>query len=278
VNKIFLSINRNETSSYGKMLSGTLSRAGFAFTESHDPDVDLDSAACSVHLIGKSYEQTVNDLSASAYHFKIARQKAEKDKGFKTFIWLPETLDLSDADERQLEFISYLEHALLDSMVLSKVPSAIQFVEDIKLVLEERPVKKYDTRPAEIFLIYNQRDEKEAERILILLSGILKVEKVCIRQNSGLDHEEFSAQQMQVSRMTVIYHKSAEDWAYPFTQQIWKKSGGASSTSPMLYISEPDSGSSNKPFIAPQVSSFVIPHQLIPLEIKVQFDSLKSKV
>lgn len=38
-------------------------------------------------------------------------------------------------------------------MILSTAPYPIQFVEDIRLILEEQPKKTMDTTPTDIFLI-----------------------------------------------------------------------------------------------------------------------------
>lgn len=191
---------------------------------------------------------------------------------------MPGKFDDSDADNKQLDFINRLQHHLSNNMILSRVPSAIQFVEDVRLILEQQEKKVFDTNPADVFLIYNQTDDKDAERIQMMLSGILKLVKLVIVQDSDIDYEEFAAQQMDVSKLSVIYFKKASDWALPFAQQIWKKVGGASAKSPILFICDADApGSGTKDFIAPKVSSFKLPGELIPLEIKVQFDSLNEK-
>ena len=163
-------------------------------------------------------------------------------------------------------------------MILSRVPTAIQFVEDVRLILEQQAKKVFDTEPADVFLIVNKIDEKDADRIQMMLSGILKLVKLVIVQNSDIDYEEYAAQQMDVSKLSVIYFKNASEWALPFAQQIWKKVGGASAKSPILFISDadaPDSGA--KGFVAPKVSCYNLPCELIPLEIKVQFDAITDK-
>ncbi|MES2287108.1 MAG: hypothetical protein V4547_15560 [Bacteroidota bacterium] len=298
INKVFLSLNRFEQSKNQKRLLVTLQRAGFLFsstlTESflesniesvkqigndiENVELEIQNSFCSIHFIEKKYFEYRDGISVSEHHFNEARKKIEKDEGYKTFIWMPGKFDDSDADKRQLDFINRLQHHLSNNMILSRVPSAIQFVEDVRLILEQQAKKVFDTEPADVFLIVNQTDEKDADRIQMMLSGILKLVKLVIVQNSDIDYEEYAAQQMDVSKLSVIYYKNASDWALPFAQQIWKKVGGASAKSPILFISDADAvGTQTKGFIAPKVSCYNLPCELIPLEIKVHFDSLNEK-
>jgi hypothetical protein len=285
-NKIFLSINKLQQSPTEKRLLTTLERAGFSFsnqTTSTKNDVDnvdleIENSLCSIHFIEKKQFESSMDISKSEFHFDKARAKIEQDEQYKTFIWMPGKFDDSDADKKQLAFINRLQHHLSNNMILSRVPSAIQFVEDVRLVLEQQAKKNYETEPTDVFLIFNQTDEKEASRIQLMLSSILKVVKLSIVQDSDIDYEEYAGQQMDVSKLSVVYYKNAAEWALPFVQQIWKKVGGASSKSPILFIG--DSQASNqdtKSFTAPKVTSFTLPPELVPLEIKVQFDSIEEK-
>ncbi len=290
VNKVFLSINKAEQSKDEKRLLKTLQRAGFSFSYDYNTDLELagsgsgnvdneiENSYCSIHFIEKTHFEYRDGISMSEYHFNEARKKIEKDEKFKTFIWMPGKLDDSDADKRQLDFINRLQHHLSKNMILSRVPSAIQFVEDVRLILEQQTKKVYETAPTDVFLIINQTDEKEAQRIQMMLSGILKFIKLVIVQNSDIDYEEYASQQMDNSKLSVIYYKNASDWAFPFVQQIWKKVGGAAAKSPILFIGDAGAnGDENKSFVAPRVTSITLPAELIPLEIKVQFDSLNEK-
>ena len=70
-----------------------------------------------------------------------------------------------------------------------------------------------------------------------------------------------------------MYFKETSDWALPFAQQIWKKVGGASSHTPILLIGDEDPETNmNKKFKAPKVISLIVSGELIPLEIKVNYD------
>jgi hypothetical protein len=161
-------------------------------------------------------------------------------------------------------------------MTLSRVPSAIQFVEDVRMVLEEQTTEKFDTTPTDVFLIYNETDENEVSKIENMLSSIIKFTKLKIVQDSDTDYEEFASQQMNVSKLSVIFYKNATDWALPFVQQIWKKVGGAGSKSQILFIGDADVKSDNVKFSAPKVTSIAVANALIPLEIKVQFDKINE--
>lgn len=299
IEKVFLSINRIEQSKDETRLLKTLQRAGFYFSSSlakssiksdslgvgagvnnkDSVDQEIENSFCSIHFIEKKQLDNHDGISMSEYHFDKARKKIENDPKYKTFIWMPGKFDDSDADKKQLDFINRLQHHLSNNMILSRVPSAIQFVEDVRLILEQQPQKVFDTEPTDVFLICNQTDEKETARIQMMLSGILKLVKLVIIQDSDIDYEEYAAQQMNVSKLSVIYYKNASDWALPFIQQIWKKVGGASAKSPILFIADADATDSDtKNFTAPKVSSFILPNGLIPLEIKVQFDAIKENV
>lgn len=282
-NKVFLSINNeNEQSKLEKRLLITLQRAGFGLSSRlGSPDDNLETAiqnsSCSIHFIGKQHFENSDGISMSEHHFNEARKRIERDGNYKTFIWVPGKFDDSDADKKQLDFINRLQHHLSNNMILSRVSSAIQFVEDVRLILDQQEKKPYPTTPSDVFLICSQTDEKEVVRIQTMLSGILNFAKLVIAQDADIDYEEYAAQQMNVSKLSIVYYKNASDWALPFIQQIWKKVGGAAANSPILFISDASVHENNlKKFTAPKVTSFNLPIELIPLEIKVQFDSLKK--
>ena len=69
--------------------------------------------------------------------------------------------------------------------------------------------------------------------------------------------------------------KLSGDWAVPFAQQVWKKIGGATTHTPILLIGDDDPDTNlNKKFKAPKVISMIVAGELIPLEIKVQYDKV----
>jgi hypothetical protein len=273
--KIFLSNIRDEKLKETLKLPLTLNRAGFVFDEAKDPREEIAVSDCSVQIIGKTYLEAGEDISLSEQHFNEIKKRVDEDVKYKSFIWLPGNVDYSDSDSRQVDFINRFQHHLSNNMVLSRAHSAVQFVEDVRLILEQLPGKIYDTHPTDIFLICSQVDEKEAMMVQRMLSDIIKMVKLTIVQDSDLDYEEFAAQQMKVSKLSVIYFNKGADWAIPFAQQIWKKTGGASAESSILLIGDSNHpGNSDKKFSAPKVISSLTPNDLIPLEIKVQFDAI----
>jgi hypothetical protein len=275
---IYLSCSGSEKISESKRLPVTLRRAGFSLLDGSQSEQELSQSFCSVHLIGKEYQEFQNGISVSEHHFNEAKKRIATDPEYKSFIWLPGKVNFTDADPRQLDFINRLQNHLSNNMILSKAPSAVQFVEDIKIILEQNPVKVYDTEVTDIFLVCNQLDEPEARRIQLMLADIVKMVKLIIVQDSDIDYEEYAAQQMNVSNISVIYFNKGKEWALPFAQQIWKKVGGASAKSPILLIGDATEISNEQvQFSAPRVTCHTLPLELIPLEIKIRFDELKEK-
>jgi hypothetical protein len=277
--KIFLSNVKDEKLRESLRLPITLNRAGFVFEDSQPATEQIADSSCAVQIIGKSYQRTGNNSSLSEEHFNEIKKRVEKDENYKGFIWLPGNIDYSDADKEQLDFINRLQFQLSNNMVLSRAPSAVQFVEDVRIILEQLPTKTYETHPTDVFLICNQVDEKEAMVVQKMLSDIIQMVKLTIVQDSDLDYEEFAAQQMSVSKLSVVYFNKGADWAIPFSQQIWKKIGGASATVTMLLIGDSNNpANAGKKFTAPRVTSALTPNDLIPLEIKVQFDTVNNRI
>ncbi len=277
--KIFLSNLKDDSLDESKKLPITLNRAGFIFDETNGTEDEISKTICSVQIIGKTYTDIGSNMSLAEQHFNAVKKKVDSDDKYKSFIWLPGEVDYSDSDKKQLDFINRFQHHLSNNMILSRASSAVQFVEDIRLILEQQPKKVFDTHPTDVFLICNQVDEGEAIRVQKMLSDIIKMVKLTIVQDSDMDYEEYSAQQMNVSKLSVIYYNKGADWAIPFAQQIWKKVGGASSNTFILLIGDLNNPSNEgKKFSAPKVNSTNVPHDLIPLEIKVQFDDLNKKI
>ncbi len=260
-----------------KGLRMTFSRAGFTLNGNNDWDKDLKDSCCSVHFIGQGTSPAGESKPGSEEIFGKITGSQDKDEKYKSFFWIPPQQDLLALEPSQRAFIHHLQNNLSDAMILSRVPSAVQFVDDVRSILEERPGKSYDVSPVDIFLICNQADDKEGERIKIMLSDVAKIIKLVIVPDSDLDYEAYTAQQMNLSKLSVIYYNQGADWAIPFAQQIWKKVGGASAKSPILVIGDAGTPSNQgKLFEAPRVSSMILSIELIPLEIKVQFDTFNQ--
>jgi hypothetical protein len=164
---------------------------------------------------------------------------------------------------------------LVEGMQFSNVTSPVQLVDDLRHTFSSVAKTEFTINPTDVFIVHNQMDEEAAAEIIDMLSDIIPVEKMNIIQDSDHDYSEYCAQQIGKSKLAVIYFKESGDWALPFVQQIWKKVGGASSHTPILLIGDEDPDTNmNKKFKAPKVVSLIISGELIPLEIKVQFDKV----
>jgi hypothetical protein len=160
-------------------------------------------------------------------------------------------------------------------MNFSNTASTIQLVDDLRISVKVEQKQLFDIKDTDVFLVYNQLDDNDANEVAEMLSDIIPIEKLNIIQDSEMDYSEFCAQQIGKSKLAVVYFKESSDWALPFTQQIWKKIGGASSHTPILLIGDEDpETNTNKKFKAPKVVSLIVAGELIPLEIKVQYDKI----
>lgn len=264
-------------------LLNTLIKSGLqAFPSTIDFEVNhhtihqnIETAQVSVHILGLNYGQVVlNNQSIEHYQYLAALEKLKQNPDFRLFIWFP--YNFSDIiDEAQKQFVSEIRNNIIQGINFSNTPSAIQLTDDLRLSIHQETKQNFDVKDTDVFLVYNQLDDYEALDVIDMLSDIVPVEKLNIIQDSDIDYSEFCAQQIGKSKLAVVYFKESADWALPFTQQIWKKIGGASSHTPILLIGDEDpETNSNKKFKAPKVVSLIVAGELIPLEIKVQFDKV----
>ena len=239
----------------------------------------IHEADCSVHVlsrdVGKKFEEG-DKMSLAKYQFYEAKKKLEADPDkFKLFIWYPPEVLAAEKEPAQEEFINEIRNSITRNMVFANSSSPIQLVDDIRSMLVTEQKTTFDIKSAEVFLIFNQLDEGEADEVVDMLSDIVDVEKLAIMENTDMDYSEYCTQQIGKSKLAVVYFKETSDWALPFTQQVWKKLGGASSHTPILLIGDEDPETNlNKKFKAPKVISLIIAGALIPLEIKVNYDKI----
>ena len=267
-----------------------LSRAGMevlfperkAFYSGNGPENqtrDLIYAAdCSIHLIGKEsiYIAQNTESTSIEEELSIARERINNEwREFKIFIWYPYDI-LSDDDSREQDaFISNIRQGIVQNMIFSNRESVVSFVEDIRSVMYSGKPVEFDIEKTELFFIYNSLDFESANEIIYLVSDIIQVKKLEIVLSADVDYAELVAQQIRKSQLAVIYYKNTSDWSLPFVQQVWKKVGGASSGIPILFIGDANVEANEEiNFEAPRVISRKVPHEIIPIEIKVQFDSL----
>jgi hypothetical protein len=238
----------------------------------------IKSANCSIHILYPEYTPLMEgapDISIAKHQFFEAKKHLDANPNFRMFIWLPTTTSSTNIGDKQTDFINEVRNNISKNMVFSTASSAIQLVDDVRSQMETKELPTFDLNSTDIFLISNQIDEIEASEIVDMLTDIVPVENLNIIQDDDTDYSELCKQQIPQSKLAVVYYKNSSDWALPFAQQVWKKIGGASSTTPILLIGDEDPNADNpRQFNAPKVMSMIVAGELIPLEIKVQYDKV----
>ncbi|MBN1250527.1 MAG: hypothetical protein JXR51_14875 [Bacteroidales bacterium] len=239
----------------------------------------LNQADCSIHIIGNSFNRINLDnqnISISEYQLQQAQEKINlNNTEFKVFIWHPTSVSSQISDNEQDDFISQIRQSIHHNMIYSNRDIAISFVEDIRSVMYSFKPKEIKTKNSDLFFIYNQLDEESAKAISNLVSDIIDTQTLEIILSEDIDYSELIVQQVKKSKFMVIYYKNTSDWAEPFVKQVWKKTGGASSNVPILFIGDENVAENEHiDFEAPNVTSIKVANDIIPIEIKVQFDSL----
>jgi len=241
----------------------------------------LNAADCSVHILGN---QAINsspqngEITLVEYQLEQAQKRKNSEwRDFKIFIWHPSFIEDNDEIEDDDNFINSVRQGIMHNMIYSNRDSVVSFVEDIRSVMYGGEVVQFDIEKTDVFFIYNEIDQDTANEILSLVTDVMDVKKLEIVLSNDIDYSELVVQQSQKSKLVVIYYKSTADWALPFVQQVWKKIGGASSPAPILFIGDANVPvNQNVVFDAPKVISQVVLQEIIPIEIKVQFDKLNE--
>ncbi len=236
----------------------------------------IELAHCSVHILFPQYAPVLSDgVSLAKLQLEEAKKALSNKPDFRQFIWLPPSTNILNLDNQQLAFITEVRNNITKNMIFTNAGSAIQLVDDIRSIMEKKEDVAYNLNHTDIFLVSNELDESEAKEIMDMLSDIVPVENMNIIQDSDIDYSELCKQQISKSKLAVIYFKETAEWALPFAQQVWKKIGGATSHTPILLIGDEDPDTNmNKTFKAPKVVSLIVAGELIPLEIKVQYDKV----
>lgn len=234
----------------------------------------------SIHIIGNKYNIEENEqTSVQEKQFFQALQYTKINPKFKLFVWRPERYRNLPNDERQRNFIFYILNHINENVIYTNHESPILLVEDLRSILTIEKSTKFDVRETEIYLIYNEIDEPSALMIKDLLSDVASVESTSISLSSDIDYDDYIAQQIQKSKLPVIYFKKATIWASYFIKEIWRKIGGISSGKTLLLIGdESNPENHNIDFSAPNVEKIITSEELIPLEIKVALDKLQKQV
>jgi hypothetical protein len=236
----------------------------------------VQNANCYVIILFPQYAPLIDEeISLAKYQYQEIKKVQLLNPDSKIVVWLPPTTNIMNTDAAQISFINEIRNSITKNMIFSNALSPILLADDIRSLLEKKQEVYFDVNSTDIFLISNQLDESEANEIIEMLSDIVPVENLNIIQDSDMDYTELCKQQISKSKLAVIYFKETSDWALPFAQQVWKKIGGAASHTPILLIGDEDPDTNkDKKFKAPKVISLIVSGELIPLEIKVQYDNV----
>lgn len=243
----------------------------------------LSKADCSIHILGSKYGATMSakpEFSLHEMNFNEAKRFSyERNEDFKIFVWHPSSISKNILDAKQERFITSIKNSILHNVTISYQDSPVVLVEDIYSVMNSLAKPVADVKETELFFIYNELDEDSAKDSIELLKDVMQVEEYKMVSSTDADSSNYITEQVKSSKLAVIFFKWAIDWAVPFSQQLWKMTGGASSNTEILLIGDAGQQQTQvRLFNAPRVSSLTVAEELIPLEIKVQYDRLVNKI
>jgi len=286
---IYLAWTSNDLKEIREEMAIILQKAGFNVLPSVDCPADdetfkkktaeeMQKCVCSLHMLsgefGRRFESD-EEISFPQHQFLEAKKKIDSTSpGFNVFVW--QTPDSSILIKpAQQNFIKYIRNNITRNMMFSNSQGPMQLVDDMRVVMMKQDAKVYDSKDTDIYFIFNQQDEQDAQHIVDELSLEFPVETMNILPDGEDSYREMSSQQIPKSKLAVVYFKYAADWALPFIKQIWKQVGGASSPTPMFLVGE-DNPQSNlaRNFKAPRVTSSIVPKETIPSEVKKVFSSI----
>ena len=285
---IYLAWTSNDLKESREEMAIILQKAGFNVLPSVDCPADdetfkgksaeeIQKCVCSLHMLsgefGRRFESD-EEISFPQYQFLEAKKKIDAAADFNVFVWqLPQnSVSMKPA---QQNFIKHIRNNITRNMMFSNSQGPMQLVDDMRVVMMKQDATVYDSKDTDIFFIFNQQDEVDANIIIDKLSLEFPVETMNILPDGEDAYREMSTQQIPKSKLAVVYFKYAADWALPFIKQIWKQVGGASSPTPMFLVGE-DNPQSNlaRNFKAPRVTSSIIPKETIPAEVKKEYSKL----
>jgi hypothetical protein len=285
---IYLAWTSNDLKESREEMAIILQKAGFNVLPSVDCPADdetfkgksaeeIQKCVCSLHMLsgefGRRFESD-EEISFPQYQFLEAKKKIDAAADFNVFVWqLPQnSVSMKPA---QQNFIKHIRNNITRNMMFSNSQGPMQLVDDMRVVMMKQDATVYDSKDTDIFFIFNQQDEVDANIIIDKLSLEFPVETMNILPDGEDAYREMSTQQIPKSKLAVVYFKYAADWALPFIKQIWKQVGGASSPTPMFLVGE-DNPQSNlaRNFKAPRVTSSIIPKETIPAEVKREYSKL----
>ncbi|KAA9339125.1 hypothetical protein F0P96_00385 [Hymenobacter busanensis] len=288
---VFLPWTAKELNAKREELALICTKAGLKVTPSTDCPLDEDefrartrealaAATCAVHILGSDFGRRFEDnedQSFPQYAYDQACLLADAQPGFKQFVWFcpTEGMALRAAQE---ELIGRIRNELTENRTFSSVPTAMQFVEDLRSQLQLVPPAPLTIdKDTDIFFVYNQQDLEEATAITDRLSEEFPLELLTIEPDSEDLYKNITVDTIPRSKLAVVYFKYSADWALPFVKQVWRLVGGAASTTPILLLGEDDPAMNRmRVFKAPRVTSSVLAHQRISEEIRRVYLQLQN--
>ena len=280
--KVFLAYTSFDLKEKREELSVILDRAGFDVIPAVDCPTDdeqfrslvlknLELADFSLHLMSGEYGrrfEAQDDISFPRFQLEEAKRVAsEPGKDFKLFIWFRPDASESIKPAQQ-EYIDLIRQEIAPGMMFSNCPNANQLIDDIRATLARLEEPDYDRSETEIFFIYNENDEFEANQVTDSIGNRQPLEILNVLSDGEEEYMELSKQQILKSKLAVIYFKYAADWAVPFAKQLWKEIGGAQSPTTIMLVGESDPKSNlARKFKAPRVVCSILPHQELPEEV-----------
>jgi class 3 adenylate cyclase len=287
---IYLAWTSNDLKESREEMAIILNKAGFNVLPSIDCPADDDTfkqrveeemqkCVCSLHMVsgefGRRFE-TDDETSFPQYQFLQAKKRVDTPGAdFNVFVWLDPD-NSKNIKPAQQQFIKYIRNNITRNMMFSNSNGPMQLVDDIRVVMMKQDAVVYDSKDTDIFFIFNQQDEQDAQHIIETLSLEFPVETMNILPDGEDSYRDMSSQQIPKSKLAVVYFKYAADWALPFIKQIWKQVGGASSPTPMFLVGEDDPRTNlARNFKAPRVISTIVPRENIPAEVKKVYSTLR---
>lgn len=279
---VFLAWTSFELKAKREEMSIILQKAGFNVVPGIDCPSDeimfqqktleaLSKAQCSLHILGNEFGRRFEadeEISFPRFQFEEAKKRsADSSNDFQTIVWFaPEGSELKPS---QSAFINYIRNNITRNMIFSNSSGPMQLVDDMRAMLLKKETAELDTKDTDIFFIFNQQDEMDAQGITDLISSAYPIEIMNITPDGEDEYRELSKQQIRRSKLAVVYFRYAADWALPFIKQIWKQVGGASSPTPIMLVGEDDpKTNAARTFKAPKVVSTIVSKDEVPEEVK----------
>ena len=232
----------------------------------------LEKCDCSLHILseqfGRRFEED-DEKSFPQFQMEEAMRLSSDDKSrFQTFVWYTPNPE-KPLKSSQAEFIKFIRNNITRKMTFSNSLGPMALVDDMRAMMKKEEEVVLDTMDTDIFFIFNQQDEFDAQRITDFISNEYPVEIMNILPDGEEEYKLLSTQQIPKSKLAVVYFKYAAEWAIPFIKQVWKSVGGASSPTHMMLVGEDEPVTNRaRTFKAPKVVATITSKEDVPDEIK----------